>query len=90
MVATAVIESAPWRFSGGKVSRMMSCCIGCSPPPNRPCSPRKISSSPKLVDTPQASDVTVKPMMEMRKYFCRPICLLIEAETVSVMPLATR
>ena len=90
IVATAVMDNAACRFSGGNVSSTMSCCIGCSPPPNSPCRPRNNSNSPKFVDSPQASDAAVNPVMEMRKYFLRPSCLLSEAETTRVMPLATK
>ena len=69
---------------------MIACCVGCSPPPNSPCSARNSSSSTKLVQMPQASDATVNPAMEIRKYFFWPIRRLSEPLTVSTIPLATR
>jgi hypothetical protein len=90
MMATAVSENACCRFSGGKWSRMMACCVGCSPPPKNPCNERNTRSCQNSVASPQASDMTVNAPTQIRKYRLRPSNRPSAPEIVSTMPLATR
>ena len=78
------------RFSGGKVSRMMACWVGCRPPPKKPCTARQSSNCGKLVERPQPSEAMVKTAMQMRKKRLRPMRRLSDPEMVSTMPLAMR
>ena len=67
MVATAVIANAPDRFDGGNVSRMMDCWLGCSPPPKKPCSSRKMISCGRLSEIPHRNEHTVNMPMQIMK-----------------------
>ena len=67
MVATAVTEKARPRIAGGKVSRMIDCWFGCSPPPKKPCNSRKTISWLRLVESPHSSEQTVNMAMQIRK-----------------------
>jgi hypothetical protein len=90
MMAMAVSENACWRFSGGKWSRMMACCVGCRPPPKKPCTARNSRICVNDVERPQPSDAAVKAATQMRKYRLRPMRRDSEPEMVRTMPLATR
>ena len=66
-VATAVNENARPRCSGGKVSRMMDCWLGCRPPPKKPCRTRKMISCGRLAAIPQRNEQTVNAAMQITK-----------------------
>jgi hypothetical protein len=61
------MENAMPRFSGGKVSRMIACWFGCSPPPKNPCASRKMISCGRLVAIPHRNEHRPNAPMQMRK-----------------------
>ena len=67
MVATAVTPKAAPRFAGSKVSRMIDCWFGCSPPPNSPCMSRKITSCASDCEMPHRNEHTVNMPMQTMK-----------------------
>src|ERR1700731_1437463 len=56
IVAIAVTPNAAARFSGGNVSRMIACWVGCKPPPKNPCMSRKTTSCDRLFAVPQKKE----------------------------------
>ncbi len=67
ITAMATTPNALPRIAGGKVSRMIDCWFGCSPPPKKPCIRRKQISSPRLVLVPHRKEDTVNMAMQIRK-----------------------
>ena len=67
MVATAVMANAPPRLAGGKVSRMIDCWFGCSPPPKKPWNSRNTISSGRFSEIPHRNEHTVNMPMQIRK-----------------------
>ena len=64
--------AGPWR-SGGLISSRIAWLIGTRAAPNRPCNRRKPTSSPRLVEIPHRPDAMVKPTIDARISFLRPI-----------------
>ena len=78
------------RFSGGKLSVRIACPTGCSPPPVAPCSARSRIRVGRLGASPQSSDVTLNPVMQVRNRRLRPKVFASQPEIGMMMALVTR
>ena len=67
IVAMATTLSALPRWLASKVSRMMDCWFGCSPPPKKPCASLKVISSGSEVEVPHRNEQTVNMPMQIMK-----------------------
>ena len=90
ITAIATSENPLPRCDGSNVSRITDCWLGCSPPPNSPCSSRNTTSCGRLVAMPHRNEHTVNIAMQIRKYRLRPISRPSQPATGTTIPFATR
>jgi hypothetical protein len=58
IVMPVIAKTAP-RFSGGKISKIIACCVGCKPPPAAPCNILNTMRLVKDVAAPQAKEAAL-------------------------------
>src|SRR5271169_1175043 len=83
------MASAVPRFCGGKIAISKACEPGIIGPDTAPCTTRKKTSEPRLQETPQSSEASVKSMTEITKVRTTPKRCIMKALTGTEMPLET-